>query len=59
VSLALLRAELGEDVVVRSLTLLPPLARRLGPRAYRTLAAVPALRSHRLVVGTIGRASPR
>jgi hypothetical protein len=34
---------------VRSLTLLPPLARRLGPGAYHRLARVPALHTHRLV----------
>lgn len=37
----------------RSLTLLPPLARRLGratPRAYPLLAAIPALRTHWLAV---------
>ena len=38
-----------------SLTVLPALARRLGPltaRAYRALARVPVLRSHRLAVWT-------
>jgi len=40
-------------VTVQSLTVLPPLARRLpGPRAYRLVAAVPILRTHRLLVVT-------
>ncbi|HEX2088121.1 MAG TPA: glycosyltransferase [Solirubrobacteraceae bacterium] len=37
----------------RTLTVLPPLARRLGPltgRAYPILAALPAARTHRLIV---------
>jgi hypothetical protein len=34
----------------RSLTVAPPLARRLGPRWYARLARVPALRTHRLLV---------
>jgi SAM-dependent methyltransferase/GT2 family glycosyltransferase len=43
----------GWTVTGRSCTLVPPVARRLAPepgRRYRTLAAVPALRSHRLSV---------
>jgi SAM-dependent methyltransferase len=41
-------AATGVRPQTHSLTLLPPLARRLGPRAYARLAAVPALRTHRL-----------
>jgi hypothetical protein len=44
-----LRPALGEPAAVRSLTVLPPLARRVGPRVYRGLARVPWLRSHRAV----------
>lgn len=43
----------GWAISGRSCTLLPPLARRLAPEpgaAYRALAGVPALRSHRLSV---------
>jgi ubiquinone/menaquinone biosynthesis C-methylase UbiE len=43
------RAFRGWDVHLRSITLLPPLARRLGPLTpwlYPALSAVPALRSH-------------
>lgn len=39
----------GLALELRSLTLLPPLARRLGLQAYSRLARVPALRTHRLV----------
>jgi ubiquinone/menaquinone biosynthesis C-methylase UbiE len=47
----LLREELGRGLHVRSLTLMPPLARRVpSARAYRALARVPVLRTHRLVV---------
>lgn len=50
VSLRLLREELGADATVRSLTLFPPLARRMSSeRGYRVLAAVSLLRTHRLV----------
>lgn len=35
-----------EEWVVRSLTVLPPLSRRLPAAAYRSLAKVPLLRSH-------------
>jgi ubiquinone/menaquinone biosynthesis C-methylase UbiE len=52
VPLRLLRDELGDDVRVRSITLLPPLARRVSAPAYRALARVPLLRTHRLVVAT-------
>ncbi|MCP9488880.1 MAG: class I SAM-dependent methyltransferase [Solirubrobacteraceae bacterium MAG38_C4-C5] len=45
-------AVLGPGVSSRPITLLPPLARRLGratPRLYPALARVPPLRSHRLM----------
>jgi hypothetical protein len=45
----------GAQVSARSLTLLPPLARRLGPVApklYPPLHAVPVLRSHYLAIVT-------
>jgi SAM-dependent methyltransferase len=48
-----LRAATGARPAVRSLTVLPPLARRLGPRAarwYPRLARIPLLRTHRLLV---------
>lgn len=52
VPLRLLREELGGALRVQTLTLLPPLARRLpGGRGYRVLARVPVLRTHRLVLG--------
>jgi ubiquinone/menaquinone biosynthesis C-methylase UbiE len=44
-------AESGADVAAESLTVLPPLARRLGPATraiYPVLARIPVLRSHRL-----------
>jgi SAM-dependent methyltransferase len=44
-----LRAGLGGEMAVRSLTLAPPLARRVG-RLYGALVRVPLLRTHRLVV---------
>lgn len=44
-----LRRGFGTAISARSITLAPPLARRL-PRAYRVLAALPVLRSHRLVL---------
>ncbi len=48
VSRRLLRQELGAEMRIRSVTLLPPLARRLpGGRGYTALAAIPMLRSHR------------
>lgn len=53
VSRGLMREELG-PLAVRSLTLMPPLARRVSPAAYSRLARVPALRSHRLVVARPG-----
>ncbi|MCP9488887.1 MAG: methyltransferase domain-containing protein [Solirubrobacteraceae bacterium MAG38_C4-C5] len=43
---------LGPGVSSRPITLLPPLARRLGratPRLYPALARLPPLRSHRLM----------
>jgi SAM-dependent methyltransferase len=45
-------AALGPEVSSRPITLLPPLARRLGratPRLYPALARLPPLRSHRLM----------
>ena len=48
---ATVRKALGSDADWVSLTLLPPLARRLGARtasAYPRLARLPALRTHRL-----------
>lgn len=50
-----IRAALGTQVAVQTLTALPPLARVLGPatpRIYPLIAAVPALRTHRLVTYT-------
>jgi SAM-dependent methyltransferase len=49
IGLSELRGSLGGQLTVRSITLAPPLARRAG-RAYATLARVPALRTHRLVI---------
>jgi ubiquinone/menaquinone biosynthesis C-methylase UbiE len=49
IRLSPLRRSLGPRVSSRSITVAPPLARRAGP-VYRLLAAVPPLRSHRLVV---------
>lgn len=43
----------GWGIVGRSLTLAPPISRRLAPEpgpAYRSLASIPALRTHRLSV---------
>ncbi len=48
------RRGLGSGVRSRSITLAPPLARRVG-RAYGALAAVPPLRSHRLIVARPGQ----
>jgi SAM-dependent methyltransferase len=45
-----LRATLGRQLDVRSLTLAPPIARRGSGRLYRALARVPALRTHRLII---------
>lgn len=44
-----LRRALGPSLTVRSITLAPPIARRLA-RGHDSLAAIPALRSHRLTV---------
>jgi ubiquinone/menaquinone biosynthesis C-methylase UbiE len=46
-----LREALGQDAQARALTLLPPLARRLGRLSglYPIAARIPPLRSHRLV----------
>ncbi len=49
VRLAELRATLGAGLTVRTITFVPPLARRAG-RLYAPLARVRALRSHRLVI---------
>jgi SAM-dependent methyltransferase len=48
-----LRRALGPSLRVRSITVAPPLARRIG-RAYPVLAACPPLRSHRLAVARPG-----
>jgi SAM-dependent methyltransferase len=53
-----LRAGLGPELETRSISLAPPIARRAG-RAYGVLAAVPPLRSHRLVVARPDRAVSR
>src|ERR1700722_16734345 len=45
-----LRAVLGDELRMRTLTLLPPLARRAQGRLYGPLARIPLLRTHRLVV---------
>jgi SAM-dependent methyltransferase len=45
-----LRACLGGDLEIRSVTLAPPLARRVGRGLYGRLVRVPALLTHRLVV---------
>jgi ubiquinone/menaquinone biosynthesis C-methylase UbiE len=57
----LLRACLGDEMNVRSMTLLPPLARRLGRTtgwAYPGLARIPLLRTHNLA-WVLGRPEPR
>ena len=45
-----LRTVLGGELRARTLTLFPPLARRVSGRLYGPLARVPLLRTHRLVV---------
>jgi SAM-dependent methyltransferase len=50
VGLRELRAALGSELKVRTLTLVPPLARRTGGRLYEPLARISPLRTHRLVV---------
>jgi SAM-dependent methyltransferase len=50
VGLGELRAVLGGELRARTLTLLPPLARRVERRLYGPLARIPLLRTHRLVV---------
>jgi SAM-dependent methyltransferase len=45
-----LRAVLGEQMSVYTITLAPPLARRVGSRLYRPLARIAPLRTHRLVL---------
>jgi SAM-dependent methyltransferase len=52
IGLGELRAVLGGELRVRTLTLAPPLARRVGRRLYGPLARVPPLRTHRLVVAS-------
>ena len=49
VRMGALRASLGTNLTVRTITLAPPLARRVG-RLYAPLARVGPLRSHRLVL---------
>jgi SAM-dependent methyltransferase len=49
IGLGQLRPVLGGELRVRTLTLAPPLARRVG-RFYGQLARIPLLRTHRLVV---------
>jgi len=49
VRLSQLRSALGPSLTVRTLTLAPPLARRVG-RLYEPLVRLRALRSHRLVL---------
>jgi SAM-dependent methyltransferase len=49
VGLGELRAGLGDDLLVRTVTLAPPLARRAGG-LYGALARVAPLRTHRLVI---------
>ena len=50
ISRGLVREALGTEIMIRSITLAPPIARRVGrwPKVYAGLAAVPSLRSHRL-----------
>ena len=50
VSSRAVQALLGAPTATVTLTLVPPLARRLGPNGYARLAAIPILRSHRLSV---------
>jgi ubiquinone/menaquinone biosynthesis C-methylase UbiE len=50
VSIRAVRSLLGAPTDSATLTLVPPLARRLGPNGYARLAAIPILRSHRLSV---------
>jgi SAM-dependent methyltransferase len=49
---SLVRAVLGGELRVRTLTLAPPLARRAGGRLYGPLARISPLRTHRLVVAS-------
>jgi SAM-dependent methyltransferase len=53
-----LRAGVGPDLNMRSISLAPPIARRAG-RAYGALASIPALRTHRLVVARPDRIEDR
>jgi SAM-dependent methyltransferase len=50
IGLGELRAVLGGELRVRTVTLAPPLARRVNARLYGRLARIPVLRTHRLVV---------
>lgn len=50
IGLGELRAALGGELEVRTLTLAPPLARRVGASLYGPLVRIPVLRSHRLVL---------
>jgi SAM-dependent methyltransferase len=52
VGLGELRAALDGKLSVRTLTLAPPLARRVGRGLYGPLARIPLLRTHRLVVAS-------
>lgn len=52
VGLGELRAALGGELRVRTLTLAPPLARRVRGSLYGPLTRIPALRTHRLVVAS-------
>jgi SAM-dependent methyltransferase len=52
IDLGELRAVLGGELRVRTLTLAPPLARRVGRRLYGPLARISPLRTHRLVVAS-------
>jgi ubiquinone/menaquinone biosynthesis C-methylase UbiE len=50
VGLGELRAALGKQMRVYTITLAPPLARRVGSRVYQPLARIAPLRTHRLVL---------
>jgi SAM-dependent methyltransferase len=52
IGLGELRAALGGELRVRTLTLAPPLARRVGEILYGPLARIAPLRTHRLVVAS-------
>lgn len=50
VGLPELRTSLGDELESCTVTLIPPLARRVGQSAYARLVRVPALRTHRLTI---------